>query len=862
MIQGKLRKYSHYFTVVGLEPKLRNALLAYMKEETLELGLEKKHGRFRQVPKRMWCRRSLRTEERAFNINEYDTFIQFMAKYNITEADFDIKKVRPYEGDDISFDAECWTAFPQQEPLIEHALGNLHQYAITASPGFGKSLALDSDIRVPGGWIKMRDVKVGDTVTARDGTPTKVLGVYPQGVTRQFRVTFRDGRSVLASPDHLWTVRWRHYMDEVVMTTEEVKAILEEGSDRSNRMSISLIDPEDQPAKDFLIDPYLLGVLIGDGSYVSGVVNITKDDYDLYESIRDRLPAELEVSEYRENDGRGNSFSIRMSEYGKEVFGYNTLIRDLKYLGLYGARSWEKEIPEEYLEGSLEQRMELIRGLLDTDGTVQKGHTISFSSSSRKIAEQFQYLVRSVGAIAKITQRTPHYTYKGERKAGRTDYRVWVRSKDQTQFFNLKRKKSLCKESTQYSDHLRLGFSSIEEVEEGETQCIMVEHPEHLFITNDFIVTHNTVCSLLVAKAISKRFAVVTKGGYEGRWIPAFYDIVGFKPEEVRSCCGAKAIEKLVKEFKKHGPEETKAIFFSIGGLRDYIKNFEAGKYNARKHPCHDIPPEKLFKFLGIGFKIVDEAHQEIHAHYILDLYTNIKHSLYLTGTLIPQTDFMAKRYQIFLPDAIRKSDEKLNIYARAVEVFYRLHEPEQARFVGPQGSYSHVTYEQWLMKDEKRLKNWLEATYDYVVASWAANRTEETKALLFAATIELCDKMREYFARRFPDMRVCQYKAGDPYDYLVDNDILFATLGKAGTAVDIPDLEQVFMTTAINSGNANIQAFGRLRELKQYPELTPVFHWFTCSDVDRQVEYGKDKRKLLEKRVKGIRTEYLSKKI
>lgn len=509
MIQGKLRKYSHYFTVVGLEPKLRNALLAYMKEETLELGLVKKQGRFRQEPKRMWCRRSLRTEERAFNINEYDTFIQFMAKYNITEADFDLKTVRPYDGDDISFDAECWSAFPQQEPLIEHALGDLHQYAITASPGFGK-----------------------------------------------------------------------------------------------------------------------------------------------------------------------------------------------------------------------------------------------------------------------------------------------------------------------------------------------------------------TVCSLLVAKAIGKRFAVVTKGGYEGRWIPAFYDIVGFKPEEVRSCCGAKAIEKLVNEFKKHGPEATKAIFFSIGGLRDYIKNFEAGKYKSRKHPCHDVPPEKLFKFLGIGLKIVDEAHQEIHAHYLVDLYTNIKHSLYLTGTLIPQTDFMAKRYQIFLPDAIRKSDEKLNIYAKAVEVFYRLHDPEHARFVGPQGSYSHVTYEQWLMKDEKRLNNWLAAMYDYVVASWASNRIEETKALLFAATIELCDRMREYFARRFPDLRVAQYKAGDPYDFLVDNDILFATLGKAGTAVDIPDLEQVFMTTAIDSGNANIQAFGRLRDLKQYPDLTCVFHWFTCLDSEKQVEYGKNKRKLLEKRVKGIRTEYMSRKI
>lgn len=862
MIQGKLRKYSHYFTVVGLEPKLRNALLAYMKEETLEMGLEKRQGRFKMTPKRMWCRRSLRTEERAFNINEYDTFIQFMAKYNITEADFDIKKVRPYEGDDISFDAECWTAFPQQEPLIEHALGNLHQYAITASPGFGKAQSLNSLVRIPGGWIRMGDIKVGDEVIAADGSVTDVMGVFPQGKTSVWRVTMADGRYTDVDPNHLWAVRWRKSMKDRVMTTREIKELLDRGDDVSNRLSVPLITPEDSVQKDLPIHPYLLGVILGDGTVNDDCIRITKDDYELYERIKSLLPAELTVSDYEVSSKRGNTFRIIASEYGKKVFGRNILIRDLKSLGLDNRKSWDKFIPDEYLEGSLDQRLDLIRGLLDTDGTISKGGTIEFSSSSPDLAKGFQYLIRSIGDIASIKTRIPKFSYKGVVKEGLTAYRVFVRSKAPEELFLLERKLERARRPNQYSEALRLGIKSIEPIGYEETQCIMIRHPDHLYVTDDFIVTHNTVCSLLVAKAISKRFAVVTKGGYEGRWIPAFYDIVGFKPEEVRSCCGAKAIEKLVKEFKKHGPEETKAIFFSIGGLRDYIKNFEAGKYNARKHPCHDIPPEKLFKFLGIGFKIVDEAHQEIHAHYILDLYTNIKHSLYLTGTLIPQTDFMAKRYQIFLPDAIRKSDEKLNIYARAVEVFYRLHEPEQARFVGPQGSYSHVTYEQWLMKDEKRLKNWLEATYDYVVASWAANRTEETKALLFAATIELCDKMREYFARRFPDMRVCQYKAGDPYDYLVDNDILFATLGKAGTAVDIPDLEQVFMTTAINSGNANIQAFGRLRELKQYPELTPVFHWFTCLDSERQVEYGKDKRKLLEKRVKGIRTEYMSKKI
>lgn len=369
-----------------------------------------------------------------------------------------------------------------------------------------------------------------------------------------------------------------------------------------------------------------------------------------------------------------------------------------------------------------------------------------------------------------------------------------------------------------------------------------------------------TLIALFLAAIFGVRFAVVTKGGYEGRWIPAFYDVLGLEVEEVRSCCGAKALANLIAEKKKRGIDNVKAVFISVGGLRDYIKRYEDGAYEGTV--CADVPPEKLYEFLGIGFRVIDEAHQEIHAHYIADLYTNLDRTLYLTGTLIPQTEFMGKIYESFLPERIRKAEDAFNVYVKAIEVFYYLNNPDDARYTGPQGSYSHVVYEQWIMKDETRLKNWLAATYDYIVAVWASNRVEETKIILFAATIELNEKMAAYFARRMPDLRVIQYKAGDPYDYLIDNDVIFATLGKAGTAVDIPDLEQVHLTTAIDSANAYIQAFGRLRFLKRFPDITPEFHWYTCKSIQKQVDYGKRKREILKPRVLGFRSDYLSKKI
>lgn len=404
----------------------------------------------------------------------------------------------------------------------------------------------------------------------------------------------------------------------------------------------------------------------------------------------------------------------------------------------------------------------------------------------------------------------------------------------------------------------------VEGFEPWENQVPIIDHAQQL--RHQSAVTlqpggGKTIIALFVASIFGVRFAVVTKGGYEGRWIPALYNTLGLVPEEVRSCCGAKAIVKLIAEATLKGIDGVKAVFFSIGGLRDYIKHYEEGKYE--NSVCADVPPEKLFEFLGIGFRIVDEAHEEIHAHYIADLYTNIEHSLYLTGTLIPRDAFMSTRYQTFLPERIRKAEDKFNVYVKAVEVFYYLNNPDEARYTGPQGSYSHTTYEQWIMKDKERLDNWLSGVYDYVVHTWASNRVEETKIILFAATIELGGKMAEYFGRRMPDLRVIQYKAGDPYDYLLDNDVVFATLGKAGTAVDIPDLEQVHLTTAIDSANAYVQAFGRLRDLiKRYPNLTCEFHWYTCLSIQKQVDYGKRKRDVLRPRVIGFRSEYLSKRV
>lgn len=858
MFYGKVTRYTHYFAVIAYEPKLRLALREYMGMFE-EKELRRIQGRFRNVPKRMWCRRSLRNGVRAFSINDWPNFIKVLDQYGLSESDLEITTVEPNEGKSVPLKVrDGYTPWDDQIPLVKHGKEIGPQYAVTLQPGGGKASVLSAPIKVPGGWSTMGEMYVGKTITRRDGGKQQVTGVFPQGVTKVRRVHFADGRYTDVNPEHLWEIRIRSNERSRVVDTNEIQRLLDLNNDMSKRITVPLCQPEDSPDLDLPIHPYILGVILGDGHISKNYVTITKKDEFVFDRIRRLLPAELELSGKLSEETGVYTYRIITSEYGRKHGLNNTLIRDLRAMGLDNRKANDKFIPPDYLNGSIEQRYDLLQGLMDTDGTVDYKSTLSYSSVSSDLAKDVQYLARSLGGIASLSTRIPKYSYKGVLLEGQVDNRVFLRMPVPRDVFSLPRKKRLAR-NNQYTDELRLRIVRIEERPDEETQCITVDSEDHLYITDDFIVTHNTAIAMFLAEFFGKRFAVITKGGYEGRWVPAFYEYLELTPDEVRSCCGAKAIANLIKEAKKHGIDQVKAIFISTGGFRDYIKKYEDGHYDGTH--CEDVPPEKLLDFLEVGFRITDEAHQDIHLNFLVDLYTNMKRTLYLTGTLYPTVEFMRRIYEMYLPLEIRKTT-KFKVYAEAVEVFYYLNDPDSAKYTDSQGSYNHIIFEQWLMKDEKRLKNWLDAYYDYVVATWASNRVEETKIITFAATIELNGKMAEYFKKRMPDMRVVQYKAGDPYDYLIDNDMIFATLGKAGTAVDIPDLEQVNMTHAVDAPNTFVQAFGRLRELKKYPKLTPSFHWFTCGNIDKQREYGDRKRKVLRPRVKGFRTAYLNKKI
>jgi superfamily II DNA or RNA helicase len=357
--------------------------------------------------------------------------------------------------------------------------------------GLGKAQPTDSQVLTPDGWRKIGSLKVDDLVIGSRGTPIKVTGVFPQGIKQAYRVTMSDGASTECCDRHLWTVRdsntrrtkkgWKTIsLQEIIDSGIRVKR---SSKHKEYRWGVPVPDPIEFSEKSLPIDPYLMGVLLGDGS-ISHNSSITNGDPELFDLAESRFP---EGCKY----GKNKKEIITKSIIGTES-GFNPIRRAIKELGLKG-KNWEnKFIPKIYLESSIEQRIELLRGLIDTDGYVSKdGKVTQFFSSNLRLVEDFTYLIRSLGGISKYTSKVPVLRGKSRAKRGRLAYTVTISLPNDITPYHLSRKKSRWVPRTKYLPSRRIVDISPSRI--VDCVCIKVDSEDSLYVTDDFILTHNTL---------------------------------------------------------------------------------------------------------------------------------------------------------------------------------------------------------------------------------------------------------------------------------------------------------------------------------------------------------------------------------
>jgi len=285
---------------------------------------------------------------------------------------------------------------PYQNAGITYGLQH-DNVLIGDEPGLGKQQPVYSLVMAPSGWQQIGSIKVGDYVYSVDGKPCRVTGVFPQGFHDSYRLTFRDGTSTECGLEHLWAVKDGNRLTRgepwAIKTLEELLKWGVTKADGKNKFCIPLPAPLEFAPVDYLIDPYILGVLIGDGSILNGIVFSNPDfDSDIREVVEKRLPAGFTMRE----DRCGACPRFQISHHSTHQ--HNPFLDEIRAMEL-DVKSGEKFIPEKYKFGSVQQRLDLLAGLMDTDGSASKNR-ITFHTISGTLANDVAELVRSLGGVA------------------------------------------------------------------------------------------------------------------------------------------------------------------------------------------------------------------------------------------------------------------------------------------------------------------------------------------------------------------------------------------------------------------------------------------------------------------------------
>lgn len=340
--------------------------------------------------------------------------------------------------------------------------------------GFAKALSLDTKVFTDTGVTTIKDIKVGDTIFGEDGKLTTITHKSEVFNKPMYRLTLSDGRTLDVSEDHINVILRKkqkrvkgkrvNYVERQEVTTKELLKIKLSSTraktkknplGKENLVWIPTNAPIAFSEKDLPLDPYTVGLLLGDGCLTSSIRFCSHvNDFEFYKT---KVPYEWGASNLKDN-----TITIGIKGISKEV----------KALGL-NCHGNLKRVPANYLYGSIPQRLELLKGLMDTDGTVYKNGACSFTSNSKGLVEDVMFLVRSLGGVATISSTG---------KAWRT--RVSLNEV----MFGLPRKA----ERQKLNSKTKVALESIELIEQVPSQCIAVDNSSHTFIAGDFVVTHNT----------------------------------------------------------------------------------------------------------------------------------------------------------------------------------------------------------------------------------------------------------------------------------------------------------------------------------------------------------------------------------
>ena len=617
-----------------------------------------------------------------------------------------------------------------QEESIKFLCGPEPQKSLNLATGKGKAEPYSNVIPTPDGFRKFGDLKIGDHVFSRSGTPTKILDIYEQGVQDIYEIKFEDGRIAYCTKEHLWTVVGLDGKYRTVMTSD-----LE---------------------REYNWDIY---------------------HHDFDEWIPMCEPAQYTL--YSNNDIGTDPWELGNS-IGKEVIQNNNN---------------SISIPDEYMYNDPDIRWMVLQGILDCKSIIMRlgnRYHIDFTCSNHLLVGQMLMILYSLGHTGKI-YKDPftdvyHLVFSVYDDEEHDSYTEFI---DRIDLYDM-------------MHYNRLKIESIRFVRSENARCIVVDNPEHLYLTTDYIVTHNTFCVAYATNKLKRKILIITPTeGLKVQWINTYRKMMGYREEQICNIAGGAVIDAILND--SIPPADIYVANHST--LRNYLTATNGWMFH------------QFMKKLQVGIKVYDEAHLDFANILLLDDFSNTEQTWYLTATFGRSDKTEQKCYkQAFSTLVSYGENESLatmrkHVIYHTVQINTHVTPYHRAKLMAYPG-FSAAKFGKYAFFEDKN-----ETCYHAIQKCLDLLKDKEGKILVFVPLIDAVELVADKLHHDYPDKKIGRYHSRMPKDEKEEElkkDIIVTTIKSCGTGKDIPGLRALISADCLASRLGARQLVGRLRPFSE----------------------------------------------
>lgn len=354
--------------------------------------------------------------------------------------------------------------------------------------------------------------------------------------------------------------------------------------------------------------------------------------------------------------------------------------------------------------------------------------------------------------------------------------------------------------------------------------------------------------SIKALSELKMRTLIIVRPVYIQKWVKELHQMLDIPIESIMVIQGSKHFQTFLEMCLDNTLENNRIGILSNRTYQNWLKAYEefGDDIDAMGYPFN---PDQLFEMYKAGIRLIDEVHQDFHLNFKCDLYTHTHKCISLSATLDSNDPSTRSMYELAYPHRSRADTVQYEKYIDAFAVSYYLQEDRHYRTTEyGQNNYSHIAFEKSIIRNKEFLDSYLRMIKDILNKGYIQRRKPGQKAIIFASSIAMCDKITDYLRKELCGLDVKRFCEDDPVENLHNADITVSNMIKGATGHDIKNLICTILTIAVDSLQANLQCFGRLRKIDA---VDTEFYYLLCQDIQKHKNYHKNKIDLLKPRSK-----------